>query len=437
MWHGTLPVATTRRLLMRAVHQKFVWVVCVFALTASWAGGANADLSTARKAATAFSLALQKGDFETIRAVTTGQDADYKVIRGVAAMTEAANKVQDALVSKFGEEGKKIAAVISTGDPQKIPQDIAASEERISGDTALIITKGTTEANAVKLTRVDGDWKVDLAHYPLKEQLVQNASTFDAMSKLLTEIARDFRGESTIRGVEAGQDIQQRRWHYKWRWANLSGRQRPRRGEHKGVRAKLSNRSSPGHPTLARGLLAVWTAVVLLFLYVPVVSYCRFLVQHVDAQRDLGRIHLSVVLAGVAGRAADDGAGEQPDHRDGDDRCLISARDVGGVAAVPVPLPVCSICAGADLLSMIVPEVIMGVSLLLLFGVMRIELGFTTVIVAHVTFCFPFVMIPVGARLAGLDPSLEEAAMDLGATPAAAFVRVILPYLMPAVIAGR
>jgi spermidine/putrescine transport system permease protein len=85
---------------------------------------------------------------------------------------------------------------------------------------------------------------------------------------------------------------------------------------------------------------------------------------------------------------------------------------------------------------MIVPEVIMGVSLLLLFGVMHVELGFVTVIIAHVTFCFPFVMIPVGARLAGLDPSLEEAAMDLGATPAKAFLKVILPYLAPAVIAG-
>jgi len=85
---------------------------------------------------------------------------------------------------------------------------------------------------------------------------------------------------------------------------------------------------------------------------------------------------------------------------------------------------------------MIVPEVIMGVSLLLLFGVMRIELGFTTVILAHVTFCFPFVMIPVGARLAGIDPSIEEAAIDLGATPLQAFVRVILPYLMPSIFAG-
>ena len=57
-------------------------------------------------------------------------------------------------------------------------------------------------------------------------------------------------------------------------------------------------------------------------------------------------------------------------------------------------------------------------------------------IIAHTTFCFPFVLVGVQARLQGLDPSLEEAAMDLGATPFQAFWKVILPFLMPAIIAG-
>ena len=85
---------------------------------------------------------------------------------------------------------------------------------------------------------------------------------------------------------------------------------------------------------------------------------------------------------------------------------------------------------------MIVPEIIMGVSLLLLFSAAGFGLGFGTVICAHITFCFPFVMVAVAARLEGLDPSLEEAAIDLGATPTGAFFRVILPYLMPSIIAG-
>jgi spermidine/putrescine transport system permease protein len=85
---------------------------------------------------------------------------------------------------------------------------------------------------------------------------------------------------------------------------------------------------------------------------------------------------------------------------------------------------------------MIIPEVIMGVSLLILFVTIHLELGFTTIIISHVTFCFPFVMVAVQARLSGLDPSLEEAAMDLGATPALAFRRVLIPFLMPAIISG-
>lgn len=85
---------------------------------------------------------------------------------------------------------------------------------------------------------------------------------------------------------------------------------------------------------------------------------------------------------------------------------------------------------------MIIPEIIMGISLLVFFKTIEFELGFTTVIISHVTFCFPFVLIAVQARLAGLDPSLEEAAMDLGATPVQAFRLVMIPYLLPAIVSG-
>lgn len=82
------------------------------------------------------------------------------------------------------------------------------------------------------------------------------------------------------------------------------------------------------------------------------------------------------------------------------------------------------------------PEIIMGVSLLVLFATVAVPLGFTTVIIAHVTFCFPFVLLAVRARLVGLDPALEEAALDLGATPLRAFWLVIVPCLRPAIVAG-
>jgi spermidine/putrescine transport system permease protein len=99
-------------------------------------------------------------------------------------------------------------------------------------------------------------------------------------------------------------------------------------------------------------------------------------------------------------------------------------------------------CPGVRLIStlvfipMIIPEVIMGVSLLIFFVAIHLDLGFATIIISHVTFCFPFVMVAVQARLAGLDPALEEAALDLGATPLQAFRKVLVPYLAPAIVSG-
>lgn len=85
---------------------------------------------------------------------------------------------------------------------------------------------------------------------------------------------------------------------------------------------------------------------------------------------------------------------------------------------------------------MVMPEILLGISLLVLFATAGVDLGFATVIIGHVTFSFPFVLVAVQARLRGMDPSLEEAALDLGATPWRAFRLVILPYLRPAIAAG-
>jgi spermidine/putrescine transport system permease protein len=86
---------------------------------------------------------------------------------------------------------------------------------------------------------------------------------------------------------------------------------------------------------------------------------------------------------------------------------------------------------------MVMPEVLMGASLLAQFvHLMQLPLGHVTLIIAHTTFCFPFVLVGVQARLQGIDPALEEAAMDLGAPPAKAFWLVIVPYLMPAIVSG-
>lgn len=88
---------------------------------------------------------------------------------------------------------------------------------------------------------------------------------------------------------------------------------------------------------------------------------------------------------------------------------------------------------GALALPLVIPEVMMGVALMLFFLLVQWPLGLATVTIGHAAFNLPLVTILVRARLKKLDPSLEEAARDLGATSWQAFRRVTLPLLMPAV----
>ncbi len=83
-----------------------------------------------------------------------------------------------------------------------------------------------------------------------------------------------------------------------------------------------------------------------------------------------------------------------------------------------------------------IPEILMGVSLLIFFVLLNFTLGLVSVALAHIAFCIGFVAIVVRSRLAGMDESLTEAARDCGATPWEAFRYVTLPLIMPGVIAG-
>jgi spermidine/putrescine transport system permease protein len=83
-----------------------------------------------------------------------------------------------------------------------------------------------------------------------------------------------------------------------------------------------------------------------------------------------------------------------------------------------------------------IPEILMGVSLLIFFVMLNFTLGLVSVALAHIAFCIGFVAIVVRARLSGMDESLVEAARDCGATPGQAFFHVTLPLIMPGVIAG-
>ena len=82
------------------------------------------------------------------------------------------------------------------------------------------------------------------------------------------------------------------------------------------------------------------------------------------------------------------------------------------------------------------PEVVLGASLLSLFLIYGLSLGFTTLLIAHVMFCISFVVIVVRSRLIGFDRSLEEAAKDLGADSFTTFRKITLPLIWPGVVAG-
>ena len=87
-------------------------------------------------------------------------------------------------------------------------------------------------------------------------------------------------------------------------------------------------------------------------------------------------------------------------------------------------------------LPVIIPEIVIGFSTAALFGLAGIRFGLSTIVAAHVAFAISYVIFIVRARIAGFDPRLEEAAMDLGATPLQTFFCVTLPVILPGIISA-
>ncbi|MDD6310695.1 MAG: ABC transporter permease [Firmicutes bacterium] len=84
----------------------------------------------------------------------------------------------------------------------------------------------------------------------------------------------------------------------------------------------------------------------------------------------------------------------------------------------------------------VVPEVVLGISMLMLFETCHFPLGLWSIILAHTTFCIPFVIIIMRGRMAGMDMSIEEASQDLGANRIVTFFRVTLPLLVPGILSS-
>lgn len=95
-----------------------------------------------------------------------------------------------------------------------------------------------------------------------------------------------------------------------------------------------------------------------------------------------------------------------------------------------------SIFDGILFLPIVTPEIVVGISLVVFFVAIHVNLGLITIIIAHTAFDIPFVMLIVRARLQGMDRALEEAAMDLGADELTTFFKVTIPQLKPGIIAA-
>ncbi len=199
---------------------------------------------------------------------------------------------------------------------------------------------------------------------------------------------------------------------------------------------------------MKRGRLIRWLVLGsgFAFLYVPILSMMVFSFNHsrlvtvwdtansptlrwyralLDNQQILNAAWLSVKVAAMTATGA-----------------VVLGTLAGLVLARFGPFRGRTLLSGMTTAPLVMPEVITGLSLLLLFVALEQLIGWPagrgllTITIAHITFATAYVTVIVQSRLAGFDDSLEEAAMDLGARPAKVFFRITLPLILPAVVSG-
>ena len=112
---------------------------------------------------------------------------------------------------------------------------------------------------------------------------------------------------------------------------------------------------------------------------------------------------------------------------------------LGTVAAISIqamkPIPR-TVFLGITNIPMLNAEIVTGISLMLCFIAFGISLGFKTILISHITFCIPYVILSVLPKLKQTDKYIYEAALDLGASPLRAFFKVVLPDIMPGILSG-
>ncbi|WP_099205973.1 ABC transporter permease [Scatolibacter rhodanostii] len=116
--------------------------------------------------------------------------------------------------------------------------------------------------------------------------------------------------------------------------------------------------------------------------------------------------------------------------------CAAIIGTLGAFGMTKVKLKSAGMIEYISTLPIMIPEIILGVVFMTFFALIGLPFGMTTLIIAHTAFCIPYVFMLVKARLIGMDKSLSEAALDLGASPVRVFFDIILPLIAPAIASG-
>jgi hypothetical protein len=196
---------------MRAICRRGLLAACFVLMSASFVrADSKPDLSSPKKAAAAFALALQAGDLDTVKASSIGDADDYKLMQSVTSAMAAVHQLHQAAVTKFGaEEAKKLAT--GETDNANVAQQVEASDEKVDADSATILEKGKPESNTVHLKRVNGDWRVDLTDFPQKQEMRQIVPMLDAMRIVMAQSAADVLAGHYKNVDEAALSVRQRR----------------------------------------------------------------------------------------------------------------------------------------------------------------------------------------------------------------------------------
>ncbi|MBE5996944.1 MAG: ABC transporter permease [Lachnospiraceae bacterium] len=118
--------------------------------------------------------------------------------------------------------------------------------------------------------------------------------------------------------------------------------------------------------------------------------------------------------------------------------CMISAviGTLGAIGVKRTNWKINDVISYISTLPIMIPEIILGMVYLAVFSFMGFKFGMLTLIIAHTSFCIPYIFMMVSDRLIGMDPQIEEAARDLGASPVQVFFDITLPSIVPAILSG-